>query len=236
MLEIRHRVTGAVLHRDPIRPLAQAELRGLNLLGAALPAADLRGADLRGTDLGDANLELAHFEGADLSNASLNVADISGGKLDKVDASFARVLATRLHAASLRGGNFERASLIWTDLSNADLRDGRFERADLTGVNMLEANAECANLSQTNLRDRQRRVQVGADVRVAHVLVELGLVHELRRLRARAAQDERVARSVERVGQVLERPEPAAVERRHVAQPQDDYGRQRGELVGDGRE
>ena len=52
-------------------------------------------------------------------------------------------------------------------------------------------------------RPPQRRVQVGADVRVADVLVELGPLHELRGLLARAAQDQRPVGGMQRVCQKL---------------------------------
>jgi hypothetical protein len=55
-------------------------------------------------------------------------------------------------------------------------------------------------------RTQQRPVQIRADVLVSHVLVELGLIHELRRLLARAAQEQRAAARVQRVGTTTNAP------------------------------
>ena len=49
MVEIKHRVTGQVLHRVEAETLRGAKLSGANLAGADLTDADLLYADLTGT-------------------------------------------------------------------------------------------------------------------------------------------------------------------------------------------
>ena len=62
----------------------------------------------------------------------------------------------------------------------------------------------------------------GQMLRLADVLVELGLLHQRRRLRQRAAQDQLPPGAVELVGEILERAQAGRVDRGHVAQPDDD--------------
>ena len=70
------------------------------------------------------------------------------------------------------------------------------------------------------LLDEGRIVAVGrdatvvpADVRVAHVLVEIGATHQMGRLLARAAQKERASRFMQPIGEILERPALARLAR-----------------------
>jgi hypothetical protein len=94
--EIKHRLTGAVLHTveaDRLRGanLARAYLAGAYLRGADLSGANLRGADLRGANLSGANLSEANLYGADLSGANLNGATIDADKLSRLLARAMRV-------------------------------------------------------------------------------------------------------------------------------------------------
>ena len=70
-VNIKHRVTGEILHTHNGRSLLMANLRGANMHSADLRNADLRNADLSGADLSGADLS-----GADLSGAGL----IDGGQ------------------------------------------------------------------------------------------------------------------------------------------------------------
>jgi len=58
-MEIKHKVTGAMLMEVDGTDLSGANLSGANLSGADLRGADLRGADLRGADLRGADLDFS---------------------------------------------------------------------------------------------------------------------------------------------------------------------------------
>ena len=105
MVEIKHRLTGAVLAtvdavslggaylgdadlRDA--DLGDADLRGADLGGAYLGGADLGGADLGGADLADADLADANLADAYLADANLRGAYLAGAYLG--DANLGDVL------------------------------------------------------------------------------------------------------------------------------------------------
>ena len=64
---------------------------------------------------------------------------------------------------------------------------------------------------------------MGLNVRVADVLVELGPFHHACGLIAHAAENQCATAGVQEVGEVLECVKPRSVDRRHVAQTQDDH-------------
>ncbi len=66
----------------------------------------------------------------------------------------------------------------------------------------------------------------GADVGLADVLFEFGLVHELGGLGASAAADEGAAGGVKFVGEILEGEQAGGVDGGHVAETEDDHRRQ----------
>jgi hypothetical protein len=72
MIEIKHRLTGAVL-----RSVDADTLRGANLRWANLSGVDLSGANLRWANLLRANLRWANLSEADLSGANLSGANLS---------------------------------------------------------------------------------------------------------------------------------------------------------------
>jgi hypothetical protein len=90
-LEIKRRITDAILwtgEGESLRDanlrsadLRSADLRGADLRDANLRSADLRGADLRGADLRDANLRDANLRSADLRDADLRDADLRSADL-----------------------------------------------------------------------------------------------------------------------------------------------------------
>ena len=82
----------------------------------------------------------------------------------------------------------------------------------------------------------QRLLNVRADIRIADVLVEIGPPHQLRRLLAGAAQDQRAAGFFQAVRQIFERLQARGIHRRHVPQPHNDNRRQRLEMVADSRQ
>jgi hypothetical protein len=75
-------------------------------------------------------------------------------------------------------------------------------------------------------RAPQCRLDVQADVLAADVLVEFGLVHQLRRLFRCAAEDQGAPAPVQSVRQLLEGPQPGGVDGGHVAQAHDDDRRE----------
>jgi hypothetical protein len=75
-IEIKHKLTGAVLHTVHANTLCEANLSEAKLLWADLRAANLcranlSGADLRNADLSRANLSRADLRGANLHGATL---------------------------------------------------------------------------------------------------------------------------------------------------------------------
>jgi hypothetical protein len=90
LIEIKHRLTGAVLFSVKAGSLKlaveiavgqKANLGGANLWGADLGGAYLGGANLRGANLGGADLRGANLGGADLGGANLWGADLGGAYL-----------------------------------------------------------------------------------------------------------------------------------------------------------
>ena len=77
-VEIKHRITGVVLHTHDGANLRDANLRSADLYGADLRGAILVGADLCNADLSDAYLVGANLRGAYLGNAYLRGADLRG--------------------------------------------------------------------------------------------------------------------------------------------------------------
>jgi pentapeptide repeat protein/TIR domain-containing protein len=127
LIEIRHKQTGAVLHRLEIETLEGASLSGLSLSGADLSGANLAGADLFGavcyhTDLRGANLTRANLKGAYLADTDL------------------------------RDANLTDALMLVVSLDSADLSGANLANANLTGAYLAEARLTGANLSFTNLQ------------------------------------------------------------------------------------
>lgn len=126
-VEIRHKETGAVLHRLPIDTLE----------GASLPGLYFCDADLAGANLAGANLAGAIFRAADLRGANLARANLRG---------------TYLFEADLRGANLAEARMFIVSLDSADLSGANLTGADLTGSYLAEAKLTQATLCYTNLQ------------------------------------------------------------------------------------
>ena len=75
-------------------PLADADLRDVELPGTDLTDADLSGAVLRNADLSGADLTRANLAGTDLSGA-----DLTGADLNQVDMSAAILSGAKLDGA-----------------------------------------------------------------------------------------------------------------------------------------
>ena len=133
-IEIRHKVTGRVLHVVEGDSLEGASLSGANLEGADLWGAGLSGADLRGADLENADLSGASLWRADLKDANLRGADLSGASLWSANLRDANLESANLRDANLEGANLKGANLSGANLEDADLRDTNFEGANLEGT------------------------------------------------------------------------------------------------------
>jgi uncharacterized protein YjbI with pentapeptide repeats len=96
----------------------QADLSGVELFQASLANANLRGANLIRADLTLANLSHADLRGANLSNAKLQSACL-------VDAD--------MRGANLRGAVLFHADLTNANLTNANLNHAILVNANLTG-------------------------------------------------------------------------------------------------------
>ena len=129
MIEIKHRLTGAVLRTVDAENLRSADLR----------SADLRSADLSGADLSGANLSGANLSGANLRSANLRNADLSGADLRNAYLRNANLSGANLSGADLSGANLSGANLRSADLSGADLSGADLSGADLSGANLSGA-------------------------------------------------------------------------------------------------
>ncbi len=104
MIEIKHKITGAVIYTH----------QGDTLVGANLSCANLRGADLLGVNLHDADLS-----GANLRGANLRGADLRGVNLRGVNLSDANLSDANLRGANLRYANIRCAYLYGANLYGA---------------------------------------------------------------------------------------------------------------------
>src|SRR6185436_9082159 len=103
MIDIKHRVTSAVLLTVNEPNLRGANLYGANLYGANLSDADLRCADLYGANLSGADLRCADLRCADLSDADLRYADLRDADLRDANLRYADLRYANLRYANLSG-------------------------------------------------------------------------------------------------------------------------------------
>jgi uncharacterized protein YjbI with pentapeptide repeats len=106
----------------------EADLSGIELLGAELSEANLSGVRLVGAHLGGAWLEGTSLRGADLSHASLRKAHGRG-----CDAQGVVAVET-----DFRRAEFEEANLTRADLRSASLGNARFWHTDLRGADLRD--------------------------------------------------------------------------------------------------
>jgi hypothetical protein len=163
MIEIKHRLTGAVIYTAPdatttrealeaaIR--AHADLAGADLAGAYLAHADLAGADLAGAYLAHAYLAHADLAGADLADANLADANLAHANLADANLAHANLAHADLADADLAGANLADANLAHANLAHADLADADLADADLAHAYLADADLAGANLADANLAD-----------------------------------------------------------------------------------
>jgi hypothetical protein len=88
MIDIKHRLTGAVLYTHDGDSLRGADMRGVDLREANLRGADLGGANLTGAYLSWADMRGADLTGADLSWVNMRGVDLRGADLTGADLSW----------------------------------------------------------------------------------------------------------------------------------------------------
>jgi len=154
VIEIRHKTTGAVLHRLESAALKRADLTGLNLCEADLAGLDLSGAILAGTVC-----RLTRWRGANLSHADLRAAYLADSDFRGADLTGALLFSDSLDTADLTGANLSGANLtgaycaeakfVGANLSYANLQSTYLGDADLTGAQLaFTLFADCPSLSQ----------------------------------------------------------------------------------------
>jgi uncharacterized protein YjbI with pentapeptide repeats len=154
VIEIRHRTTGAVLHRRQTDTLARADLTGINLCDADLAGMDLRGTVLTGsvcrfTQWRGANLSHADLRGAYLADSDFRGADLSGALLFSDSLDTADLTGANLSGANLTGAYCAEAKLVGANLSYANLQSAYLGDADLTGARLaFTLFADCPSLAQ----------------------------------------------------------------------------------------
>ena len=110
-MDIKHRITGAVLKTVEAAYLRGADLYGADLGGANLSGANLSRTYLSGANLSGANLSRTYPSGADLSGANLSGANLSGADLKEAKGLESFVIAaegTLIGYKKLADGNIAK--------------------------------------------------------------------------------------------------------------------------------
>ncbi len=115
-MEIRHKITGAVLYTAPkattTKEAVEAAVKArANLAGAYLADANLARANLAGAYLADANLAGANLDGAYLAGANLAGANLDGAYLAGAYLADANLAHANLAHANLDGAYLADANL-----------------------------------------------------------------------------------------------------------------------------
>lgn len=154
-----------VLAADSVPDLAGADLRELDLAGAAKeratrlggsPRLTLDGADLSGAILSGARLAGASFRGARLDDALMVGTDLRGADLAGASLRSAHLSGADLTRADLSFCDFRGASLLTAELANAvatgaDLRETLLHSANLTGAMLRGVDLRWARLNGARL-------------------------------------------------------------------------------------
>lgn len=129
----------------------RANLREVDLSGAALREVDLSCANLYAAKLRGADLRRANLYAADCSEADFSHARMSGVNLHRVNFQRAVLLCTDLNDTNLRYANLSNADIRYAALNNANMRYTNLSHANLSGANLHWANLSHANLSDADL-------------------------------------------------------------------------------------
>jgi uncharacterized protein YjbI with pentapeptide repeats len=111
--------------------LTEANLIGVDLIGADLSFADLTGANLFNVNLANSNLTFSNLTGANLFNSKLAGANLTGADLNKADLSFANMTEATFFTSNLSGANMTGTNLYRTDFSSAILAETQIANAEL---------------------------------------------------------------------------------------------------------
>ena len=96
---------------EPFANLANADLRGAQLIAASLEGANLTEADLEGANLAGADLRDANLTGANLAGANLRGGNLTGANLTHANLTGANLMAN-LTGANLTGANLTGATML----------------------------------------------------------------------------------------------------------------------------
>jgi hypothetical protein len=80
------------------------------------------------------------------------------------------------------------------------------------------------------------RLHIRKDILAANMRVELSALHEMRRLLARAAEQQRAPGRLNLIGKIFDRLKPGRIHRRHMPEPHDDDRWQSGKVIRDSLE
>lgn len=137
------------LHRAslPMCKLSCADLRESNFVEAEMMACDMSAADLTA-----ANFAKADLRGADLSRAVLTNTRFNDAQLGPYQSSQEIAgIATRLHAAKIKGASFSGAMLNEAAFDKANLQDTSFAYARLDNVSFRGADLRGASFAKADL-------------------------------------------------------------------------------------
>jgi len=125
--------------------LKDANLAGVEMIGANFSDVDLSGTSFAGAKVSNAQFYRVNANLANFAGAVLNRITIQGGRYDNANFSGASIQNSKI---SFRGQSviFVGANLSNTDLSGVQLPGADFAGADLSGVDLSGANLSSANL------------------------------------------------------------------------------------------
>lgn len=129
-----------------------ADLTGLDMAGAQLPAAILNGSDFQNTKFTDANLSRIDLSLSVLKMVDFSDANLGQANLNNSDLYRANLTGSILNKASLQATVFQEAKLIDAKLLVADLSEADLLMADCTGADFSGANLSSARLEATVMR------------------------------------------------------------------------------------
>ncbi len=138
--------------------MANASLRGANLVGTIFSGVNLRKATVTKANLAsarftDCDLSGAHLAGSNLQEAYLRETDLSEADLEKVNLHGAVLSRCDMKGARLTGVNLHRSCLRETVLARADLKEANLHDAVLNHCDMSDARLTGANLHGSCFRD-----------------------------------------------------------------------------------
>ena len=162
-MQIRHRLTGAVLVEVSADTAAGADLAHSVLLYGDLKGIDLRGANLVGADLCEADLTGAQFDDAMLTGADLSGSNLVGASFRRCSLADAKLLGVDLGGATLADADLTRtafrlarastpASFRNAKLARTNLSHCSFPACDFAGADLTEAMCHGTVLDDVDLR------------------------------------------------------------------------------------